>query len=479
VSTNEVEEQRKVHASPEKRFFIEMLVKDIELVPAIVDLVDNSVDSAREISAEGDFTGLKVEIETSSERFSITDNCAGMSTEIARHYAFHFGRPKGFTGAAESVGQFGVGLKRALFKLGRGFSIESRTASTYFLIEEDVRVWAANTNEGTDWSFKFKDFNDAAPIKQGQSTGTTITVEPLLPSVSEDFDNDDTLSRLRLDLELRHQEALRKGFEIKLNGTPLKPRQPRLLTSTEFAPIRRRFDVDAPEPFDDLAIEEEVPLGDPEPGDALLNGHVEVELFAGIVRGELSESEDAEPEDILRDSDAGWYVFCNDRLLLVADQTALTGWGSGAAAYHPQYSRFRGYVYISGKSSLLPWNTTKTSVDRDSEVWRTVRFQMVRSLRETLRILNRIKAERQTQSEDERVLTLAANAAKESPLAELAESPALIHPELPKLEPNVKGISYSVDIARFEAARETLEATSASDVGRRTFDWYYERQVQD
>ena len=34
-----------VNASPAKRFFVEMLVRDIRLEDAIIDLVDNAIDS--------------------------------------------------------------------------------------------------------------------------------------------------------------------------------------------------------------------------------------------------------------------------------------------------------------------------------------------------------------------------------------------------------------------------------------------------
>ena len=40
-----------VDARPTKRFFVRMLVRDIELVPAIIDLVDNSVDGAKRLAA--------------------------------------------------------------------------------------------------------------------------------------------------------------------------------------------------------------------------------------------------------------------------------------------------------------------------------------------------------------------------------------------------------------------------------------------
>src|SRR5215218_11170867 len=98
----------RVDATPARRFFVSMLVRDIELMPAIIDLVDNSADGAKRVRREqGDdrFAGLKVEIELSSEAFSIRDNCGGMDLELARDYAFKFGRADDAIGPIGEVGQ--------------------------------------------------------------------------------------------------------------------------------------------------------------------------------------------------------------------------------------------------------------------------------------------------------------------------------------------------------------------------------------
>src|SRR4051812_10996539 len=108
----------KVNAKPTKDFFISMLVRDIELFPAIADLIDNSLDGARSLRGSSRFDGLRVDVTVEPERFVIHDNCGGISVTTARDYAFRFGRPEGFTPIAHSIGQFGVGMKRALFKLG-------------------------------------------------------------------------------------------------------------------------------------------------------------------------------------------------------------------------------------------------------------------------------------------------------------------------------------------------------------------------
>jgi hypothetical protein len=45
--------------------------------------------------------------------------------------------------------------------------------------------------------------------------------------------------------------------------------------------------------------------------------------------------------------------------------------------FHGQFARFRGYVFLDAEdASLLPWNTTKTGVDTDTDVWRNTYLKM-------------------------------------------------------------------------------------------------------
>jgi DNA mismatch endonuclease Vsr len=78
---DEQPDRLRVVALPAKRFFVGMLVKDIELVPAIVDLVDNSVDGAKRLRPRPDgswsdgfdqsrYAGLKISITVDAEHFA-------------------------------------------------------------------------------------------------------------------------------------------------------------------------------------------------------------------------------------------------------------------------------------------------------------------------------------------------------------------------------------------------------------------------
>ncbi|MEJ7655146.1 MAG: hypothetical protein WKH64_18325, partial [Chloroflexia bacterium] len=123
--------------------------------------------------------------------------------------------------------------------------------------------------------------------------------------------------------------------------------------------------------------------------------------LAGAVANETDE-EGEEPERYRTREDAGWWLYCNDRLLLRADTSRITGWGAAVANYHPQYRQFRGYVFLEGEARFMPWNTTKTSVDEDSELFRQVQTQMFEALEQAVPVINRLKTERQQLPEEDR-----------------------------------------------------------------------------
>ncbi|NCC51827.1 MAG: hypothetical protein EOM20_11495 [Spartobacteria bacterium] len=108
---------KNIDVTPTKRFFVDMFIRDIPLEQAILDLVDNCVDGAKSYS-DGSLEGFEIEINFDANKFSIIDNCGGFNRETAREYAFRFGRPEGHKTGNNSIGQFGVGMKRALFKFG-------------------------------------------------------------------------------------------------------------------------------------------------------------------------------------------------------------------------------------------------------------------------------------------------------------------------------------------------------------------------
>lgn len=461
-----------IDAGAEKRFFIEMLTKDIELLPAIVDLLDNSVDGARGLHPDGNLSGQWVRIEFGDGSFTISDNSGGISADIARHYAFRFGRSRDFNGVKRSVGQFGVGMKRAIFKIGRAFGVESthqgetgNRDGSRFHLHVDVEQWAIQN----EWTFEFDRVEENIELAPDEVAGTTITVTNLHPSVEDDLNDPAIVQALRTELRVRHQESIQSGLQLYLNSDkPLTASRPSLQASDVLQPVFKEFQVTGAS-----------------------GGVVDVKLYAGTV-APLKRERDNDPEDdgqaenFQDPGDAGWYFFCNDRLLLVADRTPLTGWGNPAAAYHPQYRLFRGFVYLSADdASLLPWNTTKTAVDRDSPVFRAVQSEMKTTLYAVQSVINRAKQVRaRVEEEDSKPeLLVALDDTPDRPITSLATSSQMVIPAAPPPKPKappaprIQRIQYAVDPDRFEEVAAVLGASSGSEVGRLTFDYFYDQEI--
>jgi hypothetical protein len=449
---------KKISALPTRDFFIDMVTRDIPLDAVILDLVDNSVDGAKNLRGRGKFDDLEVRIEADPEKFSIADNCGGFSSEVAREYAFRFGRLSG-EGAAKgvpwAVGTFGIGMKRAIFRLGRKFYVRSTWESSKFDIEEDVEEWRKKGDE--PWEFRFKHLDETArhPIAD---RGTEVRVTHLFPGVADKFKVDTYFSDLAAQIGERHREALERGLHISVNGVPAKIGFVEILQSSVIKPILidRVF-----RPTPKVAVRTRV--------------------VAGIGRVPKDQDpEDQETSTLL----AGWYVYCNGRELLHADKSRLTGWGDGNPSYHPQFAMFRGYVFFDcADPTRLPWNTTKTGVEPEHPVFQRARLLMIPALREVTRLLNARDREYEIVS-GPTPITDAIGAAKSVTLDKVKPSDELVRPvETPVTRRPKKtsvSIQYSVAIDVFNQAKERLEVTSprpGSMVGRKTFQYYVDHEL--
>ena len=176
-----------VDAEPTKDLFIEMLVRDIDLRAAIIDLVDNSIDGARDAarqkkgksSASVPLSKYFLKIETGPTSLTLTDNCGGISLKDAKEYAFRFGAHKK-RDIDNSIGQFGVGMKRAFFKLGSAFEVTSTTQNSRFVLPVDVPRWS----ESKKWEFLLQEVDEGK--QPAKDVGTTIAIDPLLRPVAEE-----------------------------------------------------------------------------------------------------------------------------------------------------------------------------------------------------------------------------------------------------------------------------------------------------
>lgn len=443
-----------IDAMPTKELFIEMLTRDITLIPAILDLADNSADGARKLKGDGSFDGFSTKISVGPDKFEIADNCGGFDDVVARKYAFRFGRAPDAPSVKHSVGQFGVGMKRAIFKMGKIFRVESTTAKTRFVVAVNVEEWAKRK----DWHFEFAELETNRSFPKDQC-GTRVTVTSLRPDVAETFGLETFVSSLKAELQSKLQDPITRGLYVTLNSLPVSAEPMTILSSDALAPasVTREYKATGKKP-------------------------VTVKLFCGIGRSTSKRDERVE---------AGWNVYCNGRLILEGDKTALTGWGDeedtvSIPSFHGQYNALRGFAYFdSDDPARLPWNTTKTSLNTDSAIYRAVKPEMMLLMRPVVDFLNRLKEEKQAKNDpDEKgPLESFVDDAKLLPVASAGSRPVFTAPQVkPKAKPpgpQMQRIQYDAPLAEVLKAKRVLRASSYKEVGEKTFRYFYDAEVDE
>jgi hypothetical protein len=218
-----------IKANPTKEFFINMMTRDIATDRAILDLIDNSIDAA----IQNEIKNPEIIINATKETFQIKDNCGGLDLEKAKGYAFRFGRPKDAPDTPNSVGQFGVGMKRTLFKLGTKFEVESHHNNTAYNVSVDVDEWVSLE----EWHFYFN-ILEQSDLKSGE---TKIKVTKLKDEAIENFSEETYLNNLMREISAAYFKQLNNTFKIYFNEVPIKSKDITIKNSEELSLIKKKF----------------------------------------------------------------------------------------------------------------------------------------------------------------------------------------------------------------------------------------------
>ena len=309
-----------VDASPVKSFFVHMLTRDIKLEEAILDLLDNCVDgilrSKGTNTKKEPYSGFWAEIDFKKDAFSISDNCGGIPWSL-HNYAFKMGRAVDRPmDAPGTVGVYGIGMKRAIFKMGKPCLIHTQSGPDVYDVDPEPE-W---TDDENTWRIPVH------PAKQRRAEdGTTIVVGDLHAGISNRFGKDAVAFKSELErmVATHYVFIIDKGFRVKINGDIVKPRPTRLILDKK--PRRQKNDGIRPFIF------------------KTKTDGIEVFLAVGFTRPELpreTRSNVSRKTPRYSSLDAGWTVVCNDRAVLYCDRSELTGWGeAGVPRYHTQFHR--------------------------------------------------------------------------------------------------------------------------------------------
>lgn len=445
----------RIKADPSKEFFIDMITRDIGVDECILDLVDNAVGQAVEQSGADvmgtlltqspstDLSKYWVHLDWSQDRFTIADNCGGISPSQARDEVFLFGNPlERSPGAGLSV--YGIGMKRAIFKLGGKATITSYTSNEMFRMTVDVEAW----RKKPEWEFRFDEVRGRKPDESTIPSGITIQVVSLRKEVSRFLSLSYNLQSLRDRLSSTYALFLQAGLTLKSGAQTVAQRLPTLVQDDVITPAIRRLQ------SKDSAITTLV--------------------VAGVAR-----KGGAGP--------GGWYVFCNGRMVLEAEQSTLTGWGvDGFPQFHPGKHRyFVGYVYFYSKDvTRLPWTTTKQGVVADSEVYQDALEEMRLQARPVLNFLNKVYP---TDTEPERVLereALIQTKAVTIDNVDLTDRPfeAKIRVEKQPKDPdplvNILFKRRQSDLDKIRRSVDKLRKASAKRIGEYAVDYLISRECE-
>lgn len=435
---------QKASASPTKEFFVRTIVRDIRLEDCILDLLDNCLDGARRSlerhpsTGKPKFLGFVADLKLTARRFSIEDNCGGISIESASNYAFHFGRrPDAPPEGKFSIGLYGIGMKRALFKIGKDCVVWSSTEDEAFSVKIDVEDWLKKS----DWDF------DLEVQKPWKPAGTRVVVSDLNADIGSELSDRVFGNRLAAIIGRDYSFFLQQGFAVKINGIPVEAYKFALREGGDHGPIRFVYTDES---------------------------GVEVEIIAGMAG---PPPDDSSPESANRSETDyfGWFVACNDRIVLAADKTEVTGWGDQFPAWHFQYNGFMGIVHFRSPDNpqLLPWTTTKREIDLHSAIYRRALTHMKRVARGYIDYTNARKDDLENAKEME-----SATIAK--PIGELSYRAEVRLPTLSR-RPNVEmaNISYAVEKSRAQKLAAALGSRFMTNkqIGLKSFEYAYNNEV--
>ena len=174
----------------------------------------------------------------------------------------------------------------------------------------------------------------------------------------------------------------------------------------------------------------------------------------------------------------GWYIFCNDRLIILGDCTSLTGWGNrGVPGYHPKFNRFKGFAYLySDDPAKLPWTTAKNDLDTSSPIY----VAMIEEMQTMTQQYTSFMSKAYPTDKEEKIGKEILGELRTIPTQEITQEQLFSAPKLPKA-PKYVTISYKKSKKEVEFAKKCLgdEYITNPELGRKTFEYFIEMECYD
>ncbi|WP_081070617.1 ATP-binding protein [Burkholderia stagnalis] len=338
-----------VDTTPSKEVIVESLTRDISIDACVFDLIDNAVDAARNAiflkkkeNGNNDelpisYRGYEIKIQFSADTFSIQDNCGGISIADLKASVLRFGERSAHR---LGIGVFGVGLNRALFKIGRISHIVTDTGTERAELNLDTEKYL----RAKEWTLP------AIEALTAGKAGTTIKISGLSTQTARKFADQDEIENLSNEIGRIYSRFIEKGLKIFVNRKAVQPRAIEIRENGPYAPDRKLYKTE---------------------------DGISIFLYAG----QHSQHRFGAEPDYDKETNSqitgefGWTIFCNDRAVVSHDRSAKTGW---YAKFHSEFYGFVGEVNFVGNPAKLPWTTTKEDVDLNNPAYQAALDDMRR-----------------------------------------------------------------------------------------------------
>jgi hypothetical protein len=329
-----------IDTSPTKEAVVDGITRDATDEECIFDLIDNSIDAARNIIfrnispklrnelPEG-YSGYEVKLHLNSTSFKIWDNCGGIAVDDLRKSALRFGER---SEQSMGIGSFGVGLNRALFRLGDTAHIITDTGRQRAELTLDKEKYL----ETRTWTIP------AESLPTANKIGTTIEIRHLSGETSKNFGEEKWVNNLRHQIGRRYGRFAKKHLAVWINSDPIQNEEIQIRENGP-SEVREQFIKD-----DDVAIH-------------IVYGQHKFHKFP-------FEKDHSEEQNRRLTTQYGWTILCNDRAVIMSDKTLRTGWD--VTKFHSEFYGFVGYVnFVCRDPRKLPWKTTKTDIDLNNSAY--------------------------------------------------------------------------------------------------------------
>ena len=431
------ENENIVNFFPTKRLLVEIITKDINVHDSILDLIDNSVDSyARHKIRDR----RKIEIEITNKSLIIEDNCGGIDKDTLMNHVFRSGELPGFV--AQTIGYYGIGLKRALFKLADEFVFETYDGKDYSKISMNVKDW--KEKDDSDWNIPL-DIKDKISLK-GKKPFTKITVNKYKEEIPRILTTI-FINKLKSDLSIYYTRFIEKDIQFVFNKVQVEAFDLEATYSKEIRPI---------------LIDE-------------IYENVKYKIYCWV-------EPKADSRDVRVQEKNGWNIFMNKRLIMINDKSSVTGWSrenNELPNYHNIYNQFRGMVMIeSSDPSLLPINTTKNNFNLEHPFYHHIKKRMIETARPIITYLsnkyNRDKIDNVDREIDQEINKdiVDKKELKTTPIDDLKPQSKFNPPKLKK-KPDTAKIIFERPQKKVDKVKQIYNLRSNPEVGAYTFDYFW------